>query len=776
MQNFKSLSLNGTYEMAVIMHSDYETLGLEPKSLNDLQSGGIEIIPAEVPGNFELDLYRAGKIPDPFYADNIIALQKYEYAHIFYSKKFDYSAPSGKFTPVLHFDGIDTFADIYLNGRKIAHTDNMLIPHEIIAENLTDGENELFVHIYPTCLEARKVDLCVADFAMKYNFASLATRKAAHSFGWDIMPRAVSGGLWRSVSLVDRPEKYVREVYLYTKHISGDHKYAYCELFYNFELGCDTLDGYNVRVRGKCGDSVFESSSRLWFTQGKLGIDIHEPKLWWCVGRGEQNLYDVEVTLEKNGEVIASEKFRVGIRTIELIRSEVLDENCKGDFVFRLNGERVFIKGSNWVPADAYHSRDRERIPKMLELWSDIGCNALRSWGGGVYEDDEFYDICDERGIMVWTDFCMGCGSYPQTPEMCEKFGKEAEIIVKKLRHHPSLILWAGDNENDSFVMFSRDPNQNVLTRKVLPEVIRLHDATRPYLPSSPYISPDAFRIKDEKRLPENHLWGPRDYFKSDFYKNATAIFASEMGYHGCPSPASIKKFISPAQLGEKNLDSSDWITHCASPEMRGSFTYRNALMISHVRTLFGIENAENLDLFARASQISQAEAKKYFVERFRCRKWDRTGVIWWNIIDGWPQVSDAIVDYYFTKKLAYSYIKRSQRDLCLMFDEPEGGYLPIIASNDTRDKLDFTFEVHDMTDGGKIIASGKSSVAGDSAERIYSIPYDGEAKTFYYIKWEAGENSGDNHYLAGRPPYDLGKYLEIIHALGYDLFEGFDE
>lgn len=778
MQKFPTISLDGAYEMALLMHSDYTALQMELNSMQSLKEHGVETFPAVVPGNFELDLQRAGKIPDPFYSSNIIDLQKFEYAHVFYSKIFRYTGLEENTTPVLLMEGVDTYADIYLNGMLIGHTENMLIPHYLDASSIREGENELFVHIYPTCLEVRKADLGAADNAMRYTFDSLMVRKAAHSFGWDIMPRAVSAGLWRSVSLLSIPEKYVKETYFYTTALSEDHSEAQCELFYHFDIGDDPLDGYTIRVKGVCGESVFEKTDRLWFTQGKLKIAIPEPKLWWPVGRGPQNLYQITVTLEYRGVAVAQDSFRTGVRTVFLNHTDVLDEEGKGEFVFVVNGEKVFIKGSNWVPADAYHSRDKDRIPRMLDLWTEIGCNALRSWGGGVYEDHQFYDICDEKGIIVWMDFCMGCGSYPQTPELAEAFGKEAEIIVKKLRHHPSLCLWAGDNENDYFMayIYHTDPNLNVLTRKVLPDAIRRHDNTRSYLPSSPYVSPAAYAQRNDKRLPESHLWGPRDYFKSDFYRNAPCIFASEMGYHGCPSPDTLKKFIAPEQLDEKKMDTVDWLTHAASPDQCGPYAYRNNLMISHVKTLFGMDTPWDLDRFARASQISQAEAKKYFVERFRCKKWERTGVIWWNIIDGWPQVSDAIVDYFFTKKLAFSYLKRSQQNLCLMMDEPENGELSLIVSNDTRDDLPVSYQVYDMTNEKKLVAAGSAIAQGDRSACVQKLPYDGKAQTFYYITWESGVHSGTNHYLAGRPPYDLDHYLAIIHELGYDQFEGFEQ
>lgn len=775
MQKFPSVSLDGAWRLAILPHQEYLACDTEFDSIATLEKRGYPILPAKVPGNFELDLQAAGLIDEPFYGSNIIDLQKYENYHVFYSRSFAYHDDGG--LPLLRFEGVDTYADIYLNGELIGHTENMLIPHDIDAFGLAEGENELFVHIYPTCIMVRSLDLGAADNAMRYTYDSLMVRKAAHMFGWDIMPRAVSAGLWRSVSLLSVPTHYVYESYLMTQRLEPDHSAAYCELFYNFCINDDPIRGYSFRIEGDCGDSHFEASDRLWFTQGKLQFTIDRPKLWWPVGRGAQNLYTVTLTLLFEGKPVASETFRTGIRTTELKMSDTIDADGNGEFCFVINGERVFIKGSNWVPADAYHSRDRERIPRMLDLWTEIGCNALRSWGGGVYEDDQFYDLCDEKGILVWMDFCMGCGSYPQTEELQEAFGEEAGIIIKKLRHHPSLCLWAGDNENDFFMaeIYGVDPNKNVLTRRVLPDAIRRHDPTRPYLPSSPYVSQAAYDAGMQMHTPEQHLWGPRDYFKSDFYRNANAIFASEMGYHGCPSPSTVKKFLPPESVWTDYKDNPDWLTHAASPDDVGPYAYRNELMRRHVQVLWGIDHCDSLEQFARASQISQAEAKKYFVERFRAKKWKRTGVIWWNIMDGWPQFSDAVVDYYFTKKLAFSYIKRAQNPLCFLFDEPDDGVLRLIASNDTREALRADYRVYDVTDGEKkLVLSGSTLAGGDAAACVATLPYDGVSQTFYYIEWDNESYGGTNHFLAGRPPYDLNHYLAIIGKLGYDQFEGF--
>jgi beta-mannosidase len=432
---------------------------------------------------------------------------------------------------------------------------------------------------------------------------------------------------------------------------------------------------------------------------------------------------------------------------------------------------------------DAFHSRDKERLPEILPMLDDLGCNMVRCWGGNVYENEIFYDYCDENGILVWQDFAMGCAIYPQRPEFAARLATEAEAVVRSLRQHASIALWAGDNECDLTIMgwtgIRRDPNKNLLTRQVIPDVLRMSDPTRPYLPSSPYVDEEAFRTR--KPTSEEHAWGPRDYFKGKYYSNVVAHFVSETGYHGCPLPASVDRFITPdhrwdwkGENGEGN--DPEWHVHAACMNLDPSFgyAYRIPLMAKQVETLFGA-NPDNLEDFALQSQISQAEAKKFFIERFRLRKWRHTGVLWWNLIDGWPQFSDAIVDYYYGKKLAYYYIRRSQKTVCLMFDEPKDGKIALYAVNDGRDAVALTYRVRNLSTGAEVL-SGSVEAASDASVKAESLPVAEGEQSFLLIEWSYTQNgetvTGKNHFMTGMPKIDYAAYVRAMREAGF-LGEG---
>lgn len=735
------------------------------KSLATATQSGLKFFDCKVPGNFELDMFAIGQVPDPFFGMNPVEVSEAtEKCHVFYTCCFEGKDVSGA-TPYLVFEGLDCFADVYLNGILAASLDNMLIEHAVdIGSQVKIGENELFIHIRPAILEAMQFEYPQLLSSLATGYESIYVRKAPHMYGWDIMPRFLSAGLYRPVTLEYRPDERIDELYL--KTIGLGEKHAVAHLILHYRMKCRLEGAYAVRIKMKCGDSLTEVSSRLQFIAGKVVFDIGNPSLWWPKGRGEASLYDVEVALVKNGIVLDTWLFRHGIRTVELERTSLTTSSGEGEFVFRVNGEKIFAKGTNWVPVDAFHSRDRARIPAILEMVNDLNCNMVRCWGGNVYEDELFYDICDRSGLLVWQDFGMACSIYPQDDAFARKLSEEAAIVIKRLRSHACVALWSGDNECDWSYLWGfshTDPNTNVLTRKIIPEALRLHDGARPYIGSSPFFDEGTLG-KGTDTLPEMHLWGPRDYFKSRSYVTSLCHFVSEIGYHGCPAPESVAKFISGDKLWPYS-ENVEWLLHSTSPVPEAhAYDYRVALMSKQITELF-TALPDNLTDFSYASQVVQAEAKKFFIELFRIAKWRRTGILWWNVMDGWPQFSDAIVDYYFTRKLAYGYVKNSQQDVCVMLDEPDNWVQKVIISNDTRSDKTISCKAIDI-DSGEAIFEGTFIAYADQSTVVGQIPYVRNRQRFFTIRWE-GDACGQNHYLAGQPPFELATYRAWLQKSG---------
>ncbi|MBQ6421024.1 MAG: hypothetical protein IJK02_08140 [Clostridia bacterium] len=738
-------------------------------------------IPAAVPGSFELDMMNAGLLPDLYYADNILLAQQLENRHLWYTAAFDY-VPQPECNAFLTFAGIDTAAEIFLDGEKIGESENMFLPFTYPMDAVSPGAHEIVVHVTPALLYARGRHLAASAHAMSYNDDSLKIRKARYMFGWDIMPRLVSAGLWKPVYVEYRPKNRIDDVFLYPRALSETH--ADMRIKIAVTVDDDFLTGYSYRVQGRCRGSAFCFERALMSVDALDGFGIDRPYLWYPKNYGRQDLYDVTVSLLKDGEVCDSVSFRMGLRIVELERTSLAGDG--GEFVFRVNDKKIFAMGSNLVPTDAFPARQKAYTLRQCEMLNDLGCNMVRCWGGNIYPDESLFDFCDEHGILVWQDFSMACARYPEDRRTQDLIEKEVRHVVRTYRNHASLALWAGDNEcddseNRQYIYGRRtnavDPNLHALTRGVIPFVLRNEDFTRPYLPSSPFADRTAFEANKTDQAAEQHLWGPRDFFKGPFYVNSTAHFASETGYHGCPSPASLKKFISPDALdkmgdGQKS-ENPEWMLHSSTFRITpdAPFNYRNSLMIRQVERLFGFA-AKDLHTFALQSQISQAEAKKFFIEHFRCAKWRRTGILWWNLIDGWPQVSDAVVDWYETKKLAYGYIKRSQQPFCLLFDEPAEGKLTLRAANDLQTAVHVSYRVTDLTNGRRVCA-GEYSAAPNACEQITAIPE--TPGSFYLIEW-TGDRTGRNHYTADiYHGIDFESYVANMKKAGFwDEMEGF--
>ncbi len=767
--------LDGIWRLYAIENKDCWDIADELCTAEKLDGTGFPRIFATVPGNFELALTKTGRCPDLFFDVNTLEAQKYENRHLWYVVDFEMDRerePSGEY---LLFEGVDTFATYYLNGKRIGHSDNMLIEHTFAAKGLVKGKNELVVHIAPTVLEARKHKFDAGvTCALKYNYGSVAVRKAAGMFGWDILPRIVSGGLWRSVYLCRDKKDRINDSFMYARYMTDAAAQTF---YYSVDVAGDFVNAYTLEIKGVCGDSTFYRSETLWHTEGSFGIYVDNPYLWWPRPMGEPMLYHVTVRLLRGGKVCDTKEFDHGLRTVELIKTDYIDDDGNGDFRFKVNGEDFFVMGTNWVPLDAFPSREKERMQKACALLYDSGCNMIRIWGGGNYQDESLFDFCDQNGIAIWQDFMMGCAVYPQNEEFCDALTREAEAVVKKYRRHSSLFLWAGDNEVDQAMTGHRNPNTYIVTREVLPRVIERCDPCRVYLPSSPYVSQKAYEDNKVSRIPEDHLWGPRQYYKQNFYKNAVCRFASETGYHGCNSPVSVRRFIAPENLWPWQGNPA-WIVHASSPELskESSYAYRIPLMASHLKVLFGESVPDGLTDFALASQISQAEAFKYFIERFRCGKWERTGIIWWNLLDGWPQFSDAVVDYYFIKKLAYFVIKRCQEPVCvLMRDSKTPAGLPVLcAANETPVEKTAAYRVTDVK-SGTLAAEGTVVIPRFSTVTVGEVPLTGE-QTLLLIEYDTDGKTLVNHYLCGEPPYDFAQVVAWYRNAGLLSLEGFSE
>jgi len=780
----KKISLDGKWELTFWEQPAGGAI-TDPADMGKVKT---TTIAATVPGNVELDLFAAGLMPDPYKGDNIRLARKFEGRQWCYSRSF----PTPQFTDgqrlQLTFRGIDCLADVWLNGKLIGTPENMFIEHSF---DITDavrpsGDNQLKVIIRSAVLESQKyLTQSITGRNDEENFI----RKAPSQYGWDIMTRIVSAGLWRGVELEVLDPVGISDVNWVTLATDPNERTARLYVCSQVRMPFDMYGKVTGEVTlTRNGKNVYSSSKILNRHIDRRTIDLKEADLWWPRGYGEAALYRASVRLkDEKGNVLAENTQNIGIRTVKLERTDLnAPPEYPGKFGFIINGERIFARGSNWVPLDGLHSRDASHYDEAMALVVATNSNILRCWGGNVYEDHRFFDLCDSCGIMVWQDFALACAIPPNSPEFLSRMYDEARSVVVKLRNHPSLILWSGSNETDDALFGQKqlyqlavDPNRDQVTRKVFPEVLYQYDPSRPYLPSSPYISPEVFARWDRTKspdsmkdiMPEVHLWGKRGYYKEPFYNACPAQFVSEIGYHGCPNRTSLERMFDPQyvypwpeggfawnpQWQAKAIDNDPLPVNFAGG--------RNNLMINQVKALFG-ECPTDLDKFIFASQSVQAEAMKYFIEVWRASKFDKTGIIWWNIRDGWPHVSDAVCDYYNSPKRAFYYISNVQRDVCVMVLDAVDGKYPVMAVNDTRKAVKGAgVEISDVVTG-KQLYKGNFDIAPNGKTLVASLP-EMTGQGMLLIKYSVDGTRYMNHYLYGNPPFDLEKYRQWINSSG---------
>ncbi len=732
-------------------------------------------ISAKVPGNVERDLCNAGIIKDIEVGLNSYQSREYEGHQWRYSRSFPSPKLNGGERAILKFGCIDCLADIFVNGKKVGEAKNFFLEYKYDITDVlnNNGQNKLDVIIRSAVIESSKYKYGVLGHFHVNGPDGEYIRKPAHCYGWDIMPRMVSAGLCRSVSVEVQKPVRIEDTYWFVSRLADNHKDLTLGIDIAAQFPFSYIDNVNFQVTlSKDGKEVLKEIVPATSYNVRVRSNLKNPELWWPRGYGAQTLYDAEVAIvDKSGKVLAKNYRKIGLRRVELEYADICpSKNEKGKMLIKVNGTPIFIKGTNWVPVDALHGGDMEKMPAVLEMLTDLNCNMVRIWGGGVYEPKEFFDYCDANGILVWHDFAMGCTTYPQRDDFAKIIEEEAIQAVIRIRNHPSMALWCGNNENDISLewqlrQLKLDPNKDRLSREVLPRVLFEFDPFRPYLPSSPFISQEVYDNPKVVFPAESHMWNSDQYHKIPYFAKPRAVFTSEIGYHGCPNLESLKKMMSPSCVkpfvDDKGTFNKEWIA-------KGVNTYQNVAnkilcdrpnkFVRNSKSLFGEVFYKDLDKFIFASQAAQAEALKFFVETFRSMKFDKSGILWWNLRDAWPVLSDAVVDYYNSKKLAYYFLKRVQtNELVLVNNDME-----LIAVNDTLSKKKGSVKVTDI-ESGKLVFEGAFEIAENGKTKIADLKAPSEKGMFKIEYTFSDAKTKLNHYLYGKAPFNFEKYRKWI-------------
>ena len=737
---------------------------------------------AAVPGCCEMELVRAGKLPDPMFSTNALAFMEYEGHQWLYSKRF--AAPSRRAgeRQVVVFDGIDTLADVFLNGERIGEADNMLVAHEFdVTGRLRDGsDNLLQVLIRPVGLAASDVLVGQLGHTMEGGADHERFRKAAYMYGWDIMPHLPVSGIWRGVRLETRPAARIEHAAWTTLAADRDRRTADLAFFARVVAPARHLHKAKVKCTLSRNGKSAVREKVYHGPQVKVRMSIRDVDLWWPRGAGDAALYDAKAELiGTDGKILASDERKFGIRIVKLEYEDRKLPERPGRFLFAVNGEPIYVRGVNWVPLSPIPSQQAEFLGDVLPMVSDLNCNLVRVWGGGVYEPDAFFDWCDENGVMVWQDFMMGCTVPPQDDEFAKRIAKEAMSVVLRFRSHPSLVLWAGDNENDLSAGWGLgeqnrpDPNMNRITREVLPRIVREFDVMRPYLPSSPFVSADAFAGRANPS--EDHLWGgPRAYWKHPYYTNNACWFCSEGGSHALPCRKSLERMMPAADVirpwsnpGVEDcrnlLWTPQWIYHATNPYLdmfNWGLVHRNDHALKQAGALFGDVSRDDVDVLIAQTQASQAESIKFQVEMFRSQKFTKKGgFVVWNLRDGWPEISDAICDWYGERKKSYGFLKTAYRDVLPIVTEE----CRLVVVNDRLYPVRVHVKAVEAATGETVLEKDCVAPANDVLD-VASLPWHGQG--VFLIDYTVGGETFRTHYLHGEPPFAWKDYLKWTRDL----------
>lgn len=671
---------------------------------------------ATIPGTVHTDLFQNKVIPDPFFGANEKQLQWIENENWEYETYFSLASSELKNQNIdLEFDGLDTYATVFLNGKIVLEADNMFRKWTIsVKSNLKKDNNHLKI-VFHSAVEKGKSKAKKLPFTLPEN-ERVFVRKAQYQFGWDWGPRFVTAGIWQKVQLKFWNSAKIENIKY--SQIELNSKKAVLE----FTTEIKTSKAKTIQLKINEVIKTFHLEKGL--NEVKMKYEILSPKLWWSNGLGEANLYSFTMEMSQKKELLESRKLKIGLRTIELIQQK--DDTGTG-FAFKLNGKMVFMKGANYIPPDSFLPRVSDSIYNTLvENARKSNMNMLRVWGGGVYPDEAFYEACDANGILVWQDFMFACAMYPGDEKFLENVKQEVIHQVNRLQNHPSLAIWCGNNENDEgwhnwgwqkqLNYSTADSTQiwNDYTKvfhEVIPNTLDSLVAKNKniYWPSSPSIG---WGRKESMTQGDSHYWGVW-WGKEPFevYKKKVPRFMSEYGFQGMPNIQTLKKVVSESDL---NFNSEALKNHQKHPI--GNETIKEYMERDY-------QIPEKFDDYIYVSQLLQANGMKTAMEAHRRAKPYCMGTLYWQFNDCWPVTSWSSLDYFGNWKAFHYQAKRSFENVLLSANEEDEKY-KIYLVNDDFKSYSGKLELELMTFNGELLWKTEKNITVEenSSTIVYEI------------------------------------------------------
>lgn len=638
-----SLDLNGQWQ--------FKEYPLSARRMRDLEDDNW--LPAQVPSSIFTSLITAGQIDQRNLNANPEDFNWISEKPWVFRKTFDVSADILNCDRIdLVFEGLDTIANIWLNDKLIAKTNNMFIAHRFdVTSHLKSQNNTLMVKFDPAAEYAKKLmtrykTFSDCDFQNPYR---TYIRKAQYQFGWDWAPGLAGCGIFRPVRLEAIQSARLTELHVRTI----DHNHHHADVRIAVKLDTVKKQDYTCKLTLSHNNQKLERD--MHFSAGENShstvIRLDNPALWWPNGYGPQNLYQLDVQLLTDNKIIDRIETEVGIRTVKLNRSK---DKFGQKFQLEINGQPVYAKGANWLPVSMFPGWATDsRYEKLIQAAADTNMNMLRVWGGGYYENDVFYRLCDKLGIMVWQDFMFACAYYPDRDWFLDEVKTEADTVIKRLRNHSCITLWCGNNEIDQ--MHSQGSlgkgkkfYGKEIYHKILPNILSELDHDRPYIPTTPVSN-----TKDPNDIHSGtiHQWDVwSGHQPTRLYQcKAQDIprFVTEFGMQSLPDKSTIDAFTCNNRKTNiwQDLDRHNF-------QLDG-----NSRILRYIGDIFG--HAKNLGELIYLSQVMQARGIKAYIENLRANNSRNSGVLFWQLNDVYPAVTWSAIDCYSNKKALYYYAKR---------------------------------------------------------------------------------------------------------------------
>lgn len=754
--------------------------------------------PATVPGVVHTDLLQNKIIEDPFFRLNERGLQWIDKEDWVYETCFTLAADMmRKENMELVFEGLDTYADVYLNDECILKADNMFRRWSIpVRQYIRKEDNILKVYFHsPVKIDVPKWDALPYQYPASNDQSengglfnkkiSIFARKAGYHYGWDWGPRLVTSGIWRPVYIRAWSDLRINDVFIEQKEVGAGR----AVIAGHVELDADKdMDGVLVTITDEATGRVLgERQADLKRGTNRVTVDfvLHKPKLWWSNGLGEPFLYRFRTDIIAGGELLDSKTERVGIRSLKVVHQPDKDGHT---FYIELNGRPVFAKGANYIPSDNFLPRvTPENYKKTILDAAGVNMNMLRVWGGGIYENDVFYDLCDEYGIMIWQDFMFACSMYPAEGALLDNIHQEAVDNVKRLRNHACIALWCGNNEcQDAWLGWGWKREIERQNKEYADKIwaqyrqqyhVTLPGVVREYAPGTFYWPSSPFAFEGEMSGTTD---GDRHYWSvwhgkapiSD-YDSEKSRFFSEYGFQSFPEFESVKRYAPYPE--DWDIRSEVMMSH-----QRGG-DHANGLIETYLLNEY--KKPRDFRAFLYMNHVLQGDAIKTAIESHRRQMPYNMGTLFWQHNDCWPVASWASRDYYGRWKAQHYYVRKAYDDI-LISPVVEGDDLKVYAVSDRLENTSGRLQFQVCQFDGTVVHHWDKSVgiSGNDSRVCFSAPLakllEGADRGTVYVRVDYTDKSGrvyHNNYCLGKqkdmdyPKVDLQTEVRSIEG-GYEV------